>query len=74
MNCLFLFPNQLFETNKSFLANYNYIFLIEDTLFFNDKERITNFNKIKLLLHRVSMKFYYKELIKCNNTWRRAMR
>jgi deoxyribodipyrimidine photolyase-related protein len=65
-DCLLIFPHNLFE--KIYLPkkdNYT-IYLIEESLFFGDKERITNFSKLKLILHRASMKYYYDYLIKNN--------
>lgn len=67
-NCFLIFPNQLFQI-KHIQKYIKYdIFIIEDTLFFRDKERIENFNKLKLVLHRASMKYYLDYLTKnkCN--------
>ncbi len=63
-NCLIILPNQLFE--KKYLKKYKdcQIFLIEEPLLFGDKERIKNFSKLKLVLHRGSMKFYFDYLKK----------
>jgi len=62
-NCFIILPNQLF--NKKYIkkfTDYNF-YIIEDTLFFKDRYRITNFNKLKLVLHRASMKYYFNYLI-----------
>ncbi len=66
MKALFIYPNQLFSLDnlKDKLENYKLICLIEDSLYFKDEERVVNFNKLKLLLHRVSMKIYYDKLVK----------
>jgi deoxyribodipyrimidine photolyase-related protein len=67
MKGFLIYPNQLFEKEISSYINnndINYVYLIEDSLFFKDKERVENFNKLKLLLHRVSMKIFYDLLIK----------
>ena len=40
--------------------------MIEDPLFFGDKERIENYSKLKLVLHRASMK-YYQDYLTENN-------
>jgi deoxyribodipyrimidine photolyase-related protein len=60
-----IFPHQLFK-NISLLHEFNTVFLIEEPLFFYSKERPLIFNKLKLLLHRASMKYYYDYLKKHN--------
>ena len=63
MNKIFLvFPNQLFEDISVFLG-IDKIFLIEDPLFFGDKNYPLKFHKLKLILHRASMKFYFEYLV-----------
>ena len=62
MKCFIILPNQLFETkNLKKFKNHKFI-LIEEPLFFGDKRRIKNFSKLKLVLHRASMKYYYDYL------------
>ncbi len=63
-DCFIILPNQLF--NKKYLSNYknSKIFLIEEPLLFGDKDRIKNFTKLKLVLHRGSMKYYFDYLKK----------
>jgi len=63
-DCLLIFPNNLFKI-KYLPKQVKNIFLIEDPLFFGDKERIENYSKLKLVLHRASMK-YYQDLLKEN--------
>ena len=46
--------------------NVKQVFIIEDPLFFGDKERIEKYSKLKLVLHRASMK-YYQDHLKENN-------
>ena len=65
-SCFLIFPNQLFNIHHLLKYKKHDIYIIEDTLFFNDKERITNFNKLKLVLHRSSMKYYQDYLLKNN--------
>ncbi len=64
-----IFPNQLFEwlpfsgdasANENKLPLVSKVILVENELFFNQ----FNFHKIKLVLHRSSMKFYADYLIK----------
>ena len=65
-SCFLIFPNQLFNIHHLLKYKKHDIYIIEDTLFFNDKDRITNFNKLKLILHRSSMKYYQDYLLKNN--------
>jgi deoxyribodipyrimidine photolyase-related protein len=60
-----ILPNQLFR-NIDILINYDSIYIVEESLFFGDSERIVNFNKLKLVLHRGSMKYYHELLSKKN--------
>ena len=62
MNCFIILPNQLFDIK--YLKNYKdyKFFLIEEPLFFGDSRRVKNFSKLKLVLHRASMKFYFDYL------------
>ena len=60
---LLLFPNQLFE-KKYLPKSVDIILLVEDPVFFGFRESKYNFNKLKLVLHRASMKSYEKYLQK----------
>jgi len=62
MKTFLIFPNNLFKELPNELLQADQIVLIEEPLFFKDPERITNFNKLKLLLHRASMKYYFDYL------------
>jgi len=53
---LILLPNQLFE--KKYLPNVDKIYLIEEPIYFGYRKKKMNFNKLKLVLHRASMKYY----------------
>ena len=58
MNIVLIFPTQLFENNK--LINENSIvYILEHKLFFTDYQ----YHKLKLILHRSTMKFYYDYII-----------
>ena len=48
-----VFPNQIFKTNPC-LSKQRRVFIVEDDLFFTYQP----FHKMKLVLHRASMKFY----------------
>ena len=61
-NIFLIFPHQLFK-DVSILTNYDRIYLIEEPLFFFSKSRPLIFHKLKLLLHRASMQYYYNFLI-----------
>ena len=56
-----IFPHQLFK-NVEILHNFKKVYLIEEPIFFYSKLRPLNFHKLKLLLHRASMKYYYDYL------------
>lgn len=56
-----IFPHQLFK-NVEILHNYDHIYLIEEPIFFYSKLRPLKFHKLKLLLHRASMKYYFDYL------------
>lgn len=60
MNLLIL-PNQLFE-KKYLPKNINKIILLEEPTYFGHRDKKYNFNKLKLILHRASMKFYFDYL------------
>lgn len=60
---LLIFPNQLFKY-KYIPKNIKKIYLIEEPIYFGYREKTYNFNKLKLLLHRSSMKYYYDYLNK----------
>jgi len=53
-----IFPNQLFEQHPA-LDKHRRVFLLEDDLFFEYQP----FHKMKLVLHRASMKFYHDYLV-----------
>lgn len=62
---LLIFPHNLFSKKaliKSMPSNLDIrtvsFTLVEDPLFFGDKARITRFSKLKLVLHRASMRYY----------------
>lgn len=63
---LLVFPNQLFKY-KYLPKNIKKIYLIEEPIYFGYREKFYNFNKLKLLLHRSSMKYYYDYLSKKYN-------
>ena len=51
---LLIFPNQLFKKNE-LIKSSKKIYLIEDELYFLKYK----YHKMKLILHRATMKFYY---------------
>ncbi len=55
---LVLLPNQLFH-KKYIPKNIKSITLLEEPIYFGFREKKMNFNKLKLVLHRASMKNYY---------------
>ena len=61
-----IFPNQLFEL-KYFPDNIkiNNIHILEEPVLYGFREEKLNFNKLKLVLHRASMK-YYESYLKDN--------
>ena len=54
---LLLFPNNLYEV-KYLPDKIDKIYLLEDPVYFGFREKKMNFNKLKLVLHRASMKNY----------------
>lgn len=60
---LIIFPNQLFKY-KYIPKNIKKIILIEEPIYFGYREKFYNFNKLKLLLHRSSMRYYFDYLKK----------
>lgn len=58
---ILIFPNQLFENVPSEWKN-KHIFLLEEPVYFGHRNIHMNFNKLKLLLHRASMKYYFDYL------------
>ena len=54
---LLLFPNNLYEV-KYLPKDISKVYLIEDPVYFGFREKKMNFNKVKLVLHRASMKYY----------------
>ena len=59
---LVILPNQLFD--KKYLPNIKKILIIEEPIYFGHREKKMNFNKLKLVLHRSSMKYYFDYLKK----------
>jgi len=59
---LIIFPHQLYDHKYIDFKNYNNILLIEEPRFFTD----FSFHKLKLVLHRSSMKKYYDIIKKIN--------
>lgn len=59
---LLIFPNQLFK-KKYLPKSINNIIILEDPIFFGYRDKYYKFNKLKLVLHRSTMK-YYEEYIK----------
>lgn len=62
---LFIFPNNLYEL-KYLPKNIKTVYVLEDPIFFGFRDIKMNFNKIKLVLHRGSMK-YYESYLKDKN-------
>lgn len=54
MNTFIIYPNTLFYDIKPMLSNYDLIYVVEDPTFFVSH----NYHKLKLILHRSSMKYY----------------
>ena len=54
---LAILPNQLFDI-KYLPKDIKKITLIEEPVYFGEREQKMNFNKLKLILHRASMKYY----------------
>ena len=65
MTTYIIFPNQLFEL-KYFPENNkpSMIHLVEEPVLFGYRQSRLNFNKLKLILHRASMKYYENYLKK----------
>lgn len=59
---LLIFPNQLFE-KKYLPKKVRSIIILEDPAYFGFREQKLNFNKLKLVLHRATMKYYEKYLL-----------
>jgi len=53
-----ILPNQLFENHLEIFDNCSHVYIIEDPTFFTK----FLFHKMKLILHRASLKFYYDYL------------
>jgi deoxyribodipyrimidine photolyase-related protein len=62
-----IFPNQLFEL-KYYPKDVSFddVHILEEPVYFGFRETKMNFNKLKLVLHRASMKFY-ESYLKDNN-------
>lgn len=63
MEATLIFPHQLYTKHPA-LAGERRVYLIEDSLFFYDEKYRFKFHKQKLVLHRASLKYFEKELIK----------
>ena len=63
-NVFIILPNQLFDKKYLKKCDDFDFYIIEDPLYFGDKKRVENFNKLKLVLHRASMKYYFDYLKK----------
>jgi deoxyribodipyrimidine photolyase-related protein len=60
---LLIFPNNLFEVEYLPKKNkINKVYLIEEPIFFGNRKIKLNLNKLKMVLHRASMKYYYDYL------------
>jgi len=57
-NATIILPNQLFENHLAIFDNCSHIYIIEDPTFFTKFP----FHKMKLILHRASLKFYHDYL------------
>ena len=55
---LLLFPNNLFEIKYIPKNDVKKVYLLEDPVFFGHRHIKMKFNKLKLVLHRGSMKYY----------------
>lgn len=64
MSTYLIFPNQLFEL-KYFPTKPTEVHLVEEPVYFGHRDKLLNFNKLKLVLHRASMK-YYESYLKSN--------
>ncbi len=58
-----IYPHQLF-LNHPVLAENRKILLLEDPLFFYDQQARIKFHKLKLVLHRASMKQFFESQLK----------
>lgn len=61
-SAVLIYPHQLYQDHPAIHKNRVHV-LIEDILFFGDSRYPTNFHKMKLLLHRASMKRYADEIL-----------
>ena len=67
MSTYLIFPNQLFELKYFPKDNVpRKVYLLEEPVLFGYRNKRLNFNKLKLVLHRSSMK-YYESYLKKNN-------
>ena len=58
-----IYPHQLFQKHPA-LAEDRKVLILEDPLFFYDQQAGIKFHKLKLVLHRASMKQYYQKQLK----------
>jgi deoxyribodipyrimidine photolyase-related protein len=68
INIILIYPTQLFDYNKyyKFLIDNNiktFFILLEDDYFFNKYK----YHKLKLILHKSTMEYFYNKLINLNN-------
>lgn len=59
-----IYPTTLFKVDKLPKIDDVIYLMVEDPIYFGDHEIKMKFNKIKLVLHRASMKYYYDYLRK----------
>jgi deoxyribodipyrimidine photolyase-related protein len=62
MHITLIYPHQLFLPHPA-LQLHHAVWLIEDPLFFGDKHHPATFHKMKLVLHRASLKRYQHEVL-----------
>jgi deoxyribodipyrimidine photolyase-related protein len=60
-----IYPNQLYSPHPASAKQRLHV-LFEDDRFFDDPVSSVRFHKQKLMLHRASMKYYEKEVLKAN--------
>ena len=67
INIILIYPTQLFDINIYYkvLVDNNiktFFILLEDDYFFNKYK----YHKLKLILHKASMEYFYKQLVNLN--------
>jgi len=67
VEAILIFPNQLFDQNKSLMKTMgnriSKVYLVEAKIFFKDHRYPAKFHKLRLILHRASMKRYTEEIL-----------